>query len=437
MADIDSDEILTEYATNTKGLMGYLTNAVGNANAWTNVAGVMSKIATSSAGWVWGYNKTNQVFVCKEPCTGGWTQVDTTVLGSAIFQDISVDASTVYVAYTAGSGTFWATKPIANSAEWTVYTSPQQFTSIVPTNNFLWANSQTQGLPLKCAKPCTTNGWANDTELAGVNVLGSDGASIYGSPDGAPGLWKRDEQGQQSWAPLQYVTTPVTAVAAESSNTDIYTVDALGNLQKCSGSTCNPVDTLGYKASTIKGSITKNPEAQKVWLLSSANDLKGNIFEKTEGSDFTPILKQVNASEAIRDGLVGKLAGGIRQQTNAIESEKVTQEAVAAVKSIGDVATKLGGSADTTQTLKTQIASAQGKTASYVTQLVPLQILTATLLVCVVLYGTLGMILPTIVTNMLVILIGSVGLGAAIYFSVKSNAGAQRFIQSIFPTPPS
>lgn len=440
MADLDSldtQSILQQYTSKTANLTGYLQKKIESTNAWQNIPGNLSKIASSPAGWVWGYDKSNVVYLCKEPCTGGWQPVDTSVLNVQAIQDIAVDKDNVYILYAflnapAGEGA-WAFRPVDGSGSWSAFTTTQAFTTIVPTNNYLWATTST--FPMRCAKPCTTNNWIEDTLPDGLTMLGSDGASVYGAPYGLPNLWKRDEQGQQNWTPVASVNFMPTSLAAESSANGLYVADAKGSLNFCTDTSCNTVDTLGYAVPTLKGGVSKNPDTQKLWLLSTTTGVKGNVFERVDSSNIAPIMREVEAEEASRSELVTTLADALQVQTSKAEANIIAREASAAIQQLEPISLSVGNADSTTQTLKRKLAFALSDTEAYTDKLVPLQILTGTLLVTILIYLSLGFLLPTTVTNILALLVLAAGLGAAIYFSVKSNADGQRFIQSIFPTP--
>ena len=440
MADLDSldtNTIMQEYTSKTANLTGYLQKKIESTNAWQNIPGNLTKIASSPAGWVWGYDKSNVVYVCKEPCTGGWQSVDTSVLNVQNIQDIAVDKDNVYILYSflnapSGEGA-WAFRPVDGSGAWSGYPTTPAFTTIVPTNNYLWATTST--FPMRCAKPCTTNNWVEDTLPDGLTMLGSDGASVYGAPYGLPNLWKRDEQGQQNWTPVPSVNFMPTSLAAESSANGLYVADPKGSLNFCTDTSCNTVDTLGYAVPTLKGGLSKNPDTQKLWLLSTTTGVKGNVFERLDSANIAPIMREVESEEASRGELVNTLADALQVQTSKAEASMVAREASAAIQQLEPVSKSASTSQKTTQTIKREIANAQSEGEGYTGKLVPLQILTGTLLVSILLYLTVGFIMPTTLTNVSVFLVLAAGLGAAIYFSVKGNADGQRFIQSIFPTP--
>jgi hypothetical protein len=434
---LDAEGLLQDYTAKTNTLVGYAQNKLTATNSWQNIPGILVKVASSSAGWVWGYNSSNALYACKEPCTGGWQSIDTSSLNIASIQDIAVDETSMYLAYTPqGSSPAWATRPVDTTGSWSAYPSPIPFATIVATNSYLMGSTQAGDQASTCAKPCTTNGWTTNPQVNPIVMVGSDGANVYGTTPGVAGLKRRNEQGSTGWNPMTSVTFMPTAIAAESANKSVYAVDSKGVLQECTDTSCTQVDTLGYAVETTKGAISKNPVTQKVWLLTSGSGgTNGNIFEKVDSVNLAPVFREMDAEEQARDSLVNKLSNALDVQTNVLQAQSTSEQAMRAVQSLAPLAQSLDKANVSTETLRRQLALTSDQTSTIVDNLVPLQILTGTLVICVLIYITLGFILPTVMTNSLVLLLGATGLGAAIYFSVKGNAAGQRFIQSIFPTP--
>lgn len=93
----EPSQIMNQYTTSSTGLMEYLRNQLASFGLWTNIPGTLSKLSTSSKGFVWGYNSTGQVWTCKEPCVDGkWTRVQF----NATPIDIATDSIYVYILHT-------------------------------------------------------------------------------------------------------------------------------------------------------------------------------------------------------------------------------------------------------------------------------------------------------------------------------------------------
>jgi hypothetical protein len=68
------------FDTNTRGIDTTLTTQLSSVQQWANIPGSLVKASSSAAGYLWGFNSGNLVYVCQQPCTGQWTQVDLTKL---------------------------------------------------------------------------------------------------------------------------------------------------------------------------------------------------------------------------------------------------------------------------------------------------------------------------------------------------------------------
>jgi hypothetical protein len=64
------------FDTNTSGINTTLTTQLSSVQQWANVPGSLVKASSSQAGYLWGFNSINLVWVCQQPCTGQWTKVD-------------------------------------------------------------------------------------------------------------------------------------------------------------------------------------------------------------------------------------------------------------------------------------------------------------------------------------------------------------------------
>jgi hypothetical protein len=64
------------FDTNTSGINTTLTTQLSSVQQWANIPGSLVKASSSAAGYLWGFNSAQQVYVCQQPCTGSWTQVD-------------------------------------------------------------------------------------------------------------------------------------------------------------------------------------------------------------------------------------------------------------------------------------------------------------------------------------------------------------------------
>ena len=71
------------FDTNTSGINTTLTTQLSSVQQWANIPGSLVKASSSQAGYLWGFNSANEVYVCQQPCTGQWTKVDLSKLSPA------------------------------------------------------------------------------------------------------------------------------------------------------------------------------------------------------------------------------------------------------------------------------------------------------------------------------------------------------------------
>ena len=64
------------FETNTRGIDTTLTTQLSSVQQWANIPGSLVKASSSAAGYLWGFNSVNQVYVCQQPCTGNWSIAD-------------------------------------------------------------------------------------------------------------------------------------------------------------------------------------------------------------------------------------------------------------------------------------------------------------------------------------------------------------------------
>ncbi len=96
------DQALQTFSQKTDSVLGYLKTQLSSIGLWQNIPGTLSKISSSSAGYVWGIqNSGNPIWYCREPCaSGSWTGVASPARAVTIL-DVATDASSVYVLFEA------------------------------------------------------------------------------------------------------------------------------------------------------------------------------------------------------------------------------------------------------------------------------------------------------------------------------------------------
>ena len=165
-----------------------------------------------------------------------------------------------------------------------------------------------------------------------------------------------------------------------------------------------------------------------MWMVTANNGPNGNIFQRLDTPDSTSILKQTSAIDSQRDEIVKGLEAQYTVQTATETAQRQVQNALGIVNDF--VEDKKSG--NDIGTIREQIRSETDKRNSYIQKLYPLQIVAFALLLSVLIYGVLGIFFPV---DTLIAVILTIGLGAAIYFSVTNNTNGQSTVQSILPTP--
>jgi hypothetical protein len=134
-------DALQQFSSLTQNLVSFVNYQVGSFGDWQNVPGGLSSLRVSSAGYVWGYNASQSIYVCKQPCTGDWQMVSG--LTPASIQSLQVDTTNVYLLFTDTTGVqSVAVRPVDGSGSWTLLSNgvagKPAMTSLGVTNTFLW-----------------------------------------------------------------------------------------------------------------------------------------------------------------------------------------------------------------------------------------------------------------------------------------------------------
>lgn len=406
-------ETLSTFTRNTTGAFGYLKNQLASFGLWTNIPGGLSKISTSTAGYVWGFNSSGGVYVCREPCSSA-SWINIAFSGTPI--DIITDPTSVYILSSAGI----SSAPIDGTGSWTLQTVPFEADKLVTTNGYMWISGNTK--MAFCGKPCTTGNWIMNSSQN--SLLGGGASSVYATQPGTLGVVKSDETGQTGWTPVGgFEGMGINSMATEADNTAIYGADN-SRLYRCAD-TCDGidkigiVDTDGHNPIANKGSISMNATSRNVWMASSASSNGGNIFARLDAPNDAPILNYVDDTLAQNDRLVNSLGDAVHIQTADITTQMVKEEAGAAVKSALNMSGNHNKIDKEIAVLKREIQEATNIGSGYTTKMKPLIILLISLAVAAILYIVVGWLLPATLTMILVIIDLSIGFGLAIYFSVK------------------
>jgi hypothetical protein len=436
-----------EHETLTQNILSFVNTHVGSFGDWQNVPGALTLIQASSTGYVWGVNAANQVFVCKQPCAGGWSQVELTSLGTPVanVQSLQVDATYVYLLFTVGGSTqHIAYRPIDGSGSWSVLPLTQtNMSTLGVTQTFLWISGvdPTSNTPVSyhCTKPCTTNAWVQDTDITQpVSSLSSSGSKLYGTTfDPSLGksiVFSADETGANLEAVAGLSGVNPAAVSAQSDQTTLLIAGKDNVLYGCAAPCTDPaqayrIDTQGYPPVTA----TQNPVSivnNQMWMVSGSSGTNGNIFARLDVPDATSILQQVDAMDSEREGIAKDLQTQWNVQTASLAAQKEISAAQNALGQAISMDESLKQSKGKAGTLEKKIHDNEAQIDTYSTKLYPIQILALTLLASVIVYAVGGSMVKGLVALMM-----TVGFGASIYFYVTNNTDGKSTVQSILPSP--
>jgi uncharacterized protein (DUF2164 family) len=318
----------TEYDQLTKTIDDTLTSQVSSTSTWMNIPGSLVKAVSSPAGYVWGYNTNNAVFVCQLPCTGNWQDVGISSVGATVIDDIAVDYTNVYVLTTGTSGNkILLVNAASNKGQWNILNIPFAATKIFSTSMYLWAQDASNNKQ-KCAKPCTTSNWIVNPENK-VQITSSSYSQLYGK-DGSGNAFKSDENLTTGWAPIQgLANNSWQSIVGQGDRTDIYGVDMKSQVYSC-GEMCafeddvKPVDTQGYAPINL----SSDPESRALWMTTTTSGDKGNIFTRVDKPDYSSIQKIIDPLDDERDQIAKKVEKDYAQQTNTMVTNKQIESVV-------------------------------------------------------------------------------------------------------------
>lgn len=305
----------TEYDKLTQTIDDTLSSQVSSSLTWVNVQGSLVKAVSSPAGYAWGYNSINSVFFCELPCTGNWQEADLSAYNITAIKDIAVDYSNVYILTTGSSGnTVLLVNVASNKGQWNMLNIPFAASKIFSTSNYLWAQDDSNNKQ-KCPKPCTTGNWMVNPDNK-VTITSSSYTELYGK-DGSGNAFKTDENMTTGWAPIKgFADNKWQSIVGQGGRTDIYGIDTKSKVYSC-GESCafsddvKPVDTGGYTPMNL----SSDPESKSLWMTSTTNGDKGNIFTRVDKPDYSSILNMIDPLDKQRDDIVDDVEKQYANQT--------------------------------------------------------------------------------------------------------------------------
>lgn len=317
-----------QYDTATDGINTLVSTQLSSSLQWTNVPGSLVKSSSSAAGFVWGYNSSNGVFVCQLPCNGNWNMVDTSQWNLASILDLTTDSSNVYILIsTTGGKTVLYSNSASNTGTWNMIPVPFSATGLFSTHTYIWAQDGSNNKQ-KCPKPCTMANWIAVSENK-VKITSSSDSSLYGV-DASGNAMKADENIQSGWSSVSGLSgLKLMSVIGQADSTALYGVDTSSKAYRCEGdctvpSEVDPLDTGGYAPLTMSA----DPSGKSLWMTGTTSGNVGNIFTRLDKPDYTTIMNNVNPLDQSRDKVVSSITDAYNQQTNVMTANKQITDVV-------------------------------------------------------------------------------------------------------------
>ena len=317
-----------EYDSATDGINTLVSTQLASSLQWTNVPGSLVKSSSSAAGFVWGYNSSNGVYVCQLPCTGNWTMVDTSQWNLSSILDITTDSSNVYILLSTTDGkTVLYSNSATNTGTWNMIPVPFSATKLFSTHTYIWAQDASNNKQ-KCPKPCTMSNWIAVPENK-IKITSSSDSSLYGV-DASGNAMKTDENIQSGWSSISGLTgLKLMSVIGQADSTALYGVDTSSKAYRCEGdcsvpSEVDPLDTGGYAPLAMSA----DPSGKSLWMTGTTSGNVGNIFTRLDKPDYTAIMNNVNPLDQSRDKIVSSITDEYNQQTNLMTANKQITDVV-------------------------------------------------------------------------------------------------------------
>jgi hypothetical protein len=370
----------SEYETSTKAIDSIVSTQLSSVLNWLNVPGSLVKASSSAAGFVWGYNAGNTVYICSLPCTGNWSPVDLSKNGVSDVLDLTTDDSNVYILFKTSSGALNLLVTAAtNQGTRSIIPVPFSAISIFSTHTYIWAQDNSNNKQ-KCTKPCNMPNWMSASDTT-VKITSSDDSTLYGV-DATGQAMQTNETLQSSWQPIGDV---VGSIYGKGSDGTLYGIDSNQSAFSYNG-TVSPLYTDGLDPTMI--GVDK--KSDQLWMTTATPGDSGNIFTRSEKPDYTTIMNNVNPLDRNRDKVVDKVETGFKRQTDVMTVNKQVSEIVKYFKKIFNLDGKTAKKAkDQSGNLTEEIRQSQ-RQLDQINNVVPTILYVIALLVIVSLIYILG-----------------------------------------------
>lgn len=313
---------------------------------------------------------------------------------------------------------------IDGSSSWEFFDADGDTDNLEVTDSFFFVGKKA------CAKPCTTGNWVDVPQPGGAGVnqgtFSASGGSVYNIQfeNGTYKVYRGTGTGQGGWTELPGLRNKIP-LSASIDNTAIYVTPTdpgtYGTLERCtypyeSSESCKKVNTSGHLAS----SVSVNPSTNRVWLTTRESASNGNIFQRLDSENPEIVMDEVNKQNRDLERDVNSLGGDIRVTHSEVTSGMVRREASEIVKEATNLSGNIQGTFQESDKLRSKIRQGKKERSGYKNKMLPLQILTFTLAVVLLVYLVAGFLLPSSVTSVFAVVALSAGLGTAIYFAVRN-----------------
>lgn len=451
----DPSTLGTQFRTLTNNIFTYLSTQIGATAGWQNIAGNLTHIQASSAGYVWGVGSDNSIYYCKQPCTGSWVSVEMSSLRSAITENITsivalqVDYTFVYILFKTATTKGVARRSIDGTGTWFLLMSEElggEPKALAVTDSFIWVagtNQNGQGYSSRCAKPCTTKAWLPVDYFSNVTVdaLSSNGSKLYGikfdNTSGKNVAFFADEDGNHNEVLPGLSTISPATINAQNADKSLVVTDNSGNVYSCKypckvASDLSQVDTNGKKAmSTDNALSTAN---NQTWMVSPNNGDRGNIFARVDLVNSDAILSSLKDLDDQRYAVAQSLKNEYNTQTANVASTKTITDTVDSIKDAIDIDEQATNVLNEQRRLEAEIKDHSKHRSAFDEKIYPIQVLTLFVIASIIIYLFLA-IGSTSLAKLASAGVLTIGLGVTIYFSVTNNTYGKSFIQSILPSP--
>lgn len=318
----------TEYETATQSINNIIQSNVSSVMDWVNIPGTLMKASSSAAGYVWGYNAGNSVYICQLPCSGNWKPVDFSKYGLSMILDLTTDQTNVYILFSTGPGnTSMLITDATGQGTVTVIPVPIQAVNIFSTHTYIWAQDSSN-TKQRCAKPCTMSNWQKfgDTQ---VTITSSSDTMLYGrDPSGV--AMQSDETLQTNWKPIDGLKgVKIRSILGADDEQTLYGLDQASNFFQYD-KTVTRLTTDGYNP--MRMSI--DPSNNQIWMTSETPGDTGNVFYKLNKTDYTSLSDNIAPLDRQRDAVVKDIAHAYTQETDVMAVNKLVGDVVTKFKSM-------------------------------------------------------------------------------------------------------